>query len=73
MAQESSSGFVAETKRARLNEARKCVKENPGNSWNECRYNCVDTCNEVLETYARGVCNGALIQICCGQHPTGCK
>ncbi|MBI3309236.1 MAG: hypothetical protein HYZ79_07690 [Candidatus Melainabacteria bacterium] len=65
--------FVHEHERSRLNEARQCLNENPGTSWTECRYNCVEVCNEVLETYTRGVCNGVLIQICCGIHPSGCK
>lgn len=65
--------YVAENVRARLPEARKCIKENSGNSWNDCRYGCVEICNEIADTYSRGVCNGALIQICCGQHPSGCK
>lgn len=65
--------YVSENIRARLPEARKCTKENSGNSWGDCRYGCVEICNEIVDTYSRGVCNGALIQICCGQHPSGCK
>ncbi len=65
--------YTPETIRARLPEARKCVTEKPGNSWSECRFNCADICNEIIETYTRGVCNGVLIQACCGQHPSGCK
>jgi hypothetical protein len=65
--------YISESVRARLSEARKCVKENPGNSWNECRYSCVDICNEIEDTYSRGLCNGVLVQICCGQFPNGCK
>lgn len=65
--------YTPETIRARIPEARKCVSEKPGNSWSECRFNCADICNEIIETYTRGVCNGVLIQVCCGQHPSGCK
>lgn len=68
-----SSKYVPENTRARLPEARKCIGLMSGNSWGECRYNCADICNEISDTYARGVCNGVLIQSCCGQHPSECK
>ncbi len=65
--------YIPESIRARLPEARACTKERPGTNWTECRYNCADVCNEIIETYVRGVCNGVLIQICCGIHPSTCK
>ena len=71
--EETSQQYSPENVRARLADVRKCFKENPGNSWSECRYKCADVCNQILETYARGVCNGVLIQLCCGQHPSECK
>ena len=65
--------YIPEHIRARLPEVRECVKEDPGNSWKNCRANCDDICNEILEPYERGVCNGALIQLCCYEQPSGCK
>ena len=65
--------YMPEDKRARLNEARECFRENPGTSWKECRYSCAEVCSQVLETYARGVCHGVLIQLCCDQYPGKCR
>lgn len=65
--------YLPENIRARLPEVRQCVKDDPGDSWKTCRANCDEVCNEILETYERGVCNGVLIQLCCYEQPSGCK
>lgn len=65
--------YIPEHERARLKEARDCLKEDPGNTWKECRNDCAEICNQIIEPYERGVCNGVLIQLCCNQYPSGCK
>ena len=59
--------------RAQLPELRECVRKEPGTNWKSCKGNCYDICNEIQCDYDRGLCNGALIQLCCGEHPSDCK
>lgn len=70
---QADSKYIPEHQRARLKEVRECIKEEPGTSWIECRHECAELCNQILEPYERGVCNGVAIQLCCSEHPTGCK
>ncbi len=65
--------YIPEHIRARLPEVRDCFKIERGDNWKNCRANCADICNEIPETYERGVCNGVLIQLCCNEHPAGCN
>ena len=64
---------VSESIRAKLPEVRECANKTPGTSWKDCKSNCSDICNEIECAYDRGVCTGALIQLCCGEHPSDCK
>lgn len=65
--------YTPEHVRARLTEVRDCFKIERGDNWKNCRANCADICNDIQETYERGVCNGVLIQLCCNEHPVGCN
>lgn len=56
---------------SRLPALRKCYAFSPSNTWRECKYSCIEICNEIQEDYFRGVCYGTLIELCCDSHPNG--